>query len=72
MVYGGPMLAVIIWWFVDAHKWFKGPKVNISHLMLGREGNVVEGAPVGGDKGADTEGEGEGSLGKDREEGKAL
>jgi hypothetical protein len=23
------MLFVIIWFFVDAHKWFKGPKINI-------------------------------------------
>ena len=27
LVYGGPMLFVVIYWFVDAHKWFKGPKV---------------------------------------------
>ena len=27
LVYGGPMLIVVIYWFVDAHKWFKGPKV---------------------------------------------
>ena len=40
------MLLVTIWWFVSAKKWFKGPKVNIEHLMLGREGNVVEGAPT--------------------------
>ncbi|ORY05675.1 amino acid permease-domain-containing protein [Clohesyomyces aquaticus] len=43
LVYGAPMLGVIIWWFVSAHKWFKGPKVNIEHMMLGREGNLVEG-----------------------------
>ncbi|KAK0510986.1 hypothetical protein JMJ35_006538 [Cladonia borealis] len=43
LVYGGPMLIVVIYWFVDAHKWFKGPKVNIEHQMLGRPGNVVEG-----------------------------
>lgn len=24
------MLLVIIWFFVDAHKWFKGPKININ------------------------------------------
>lgn len=43
LVYGGPMLAVTVWWFISARKWFKGPKVNIEHMMLGREGNVVEG-----------------------------
>ncbi|KLJ07459.1 hypothetical protein EMPG_17067 [Blastomyces silverae] len=31
IAYGGPMFLVTIWWFVDAHKWFKGPKVNIEH-----------------------------------------
>ena len=34
LVYGGPMLGVIIWWIVDARKWFKGPKVNIEHHMF--------------------------------------
>ncbi|KAL9130292.1 MAG: hypothetical protein Q9175_007061 [Cornicularia normoerica] len=43
LVYGGLMTMIIIWWFVSAHKWFKGPKVNIEHQMLGREGNIVEG-----------------------------
>ena len=36
---------VMVWWVVDARKWFKGPKVNVDHLMLGREGNLVEGTP---------------------------
>jgi hypothetical protein len=43
LVYGGPMFAVTIWWFVSARKWFHGPKVNIEHMMLGREGNVIQG-----------------------------
>ncbi|KKY26468.1 putative amino acid permease [Phaeomoniella chlamydospora] len=43
LVWGGPMLGVLIWWVVDARKWFKGPKVNIQHQMLGRPGNVIEG-----------------------------
>ena len=55
LVYGGPMLAAIIWWIVDARKWFKGPKVNIEHLMIGRkvedigqvEGHVIEGEKGG-------------------------
>ena len=29
LVYGAPMLGVIIWWVVDARKWFKGPKVGL-------------------------------------------
>jgi hypothetical protein len=47
LVYGGPMLLVTVWWFVSAHRWFKGPKVNVEHLMLGREESVVEGVRVG-------------------------
>ncbi|KAF2132907.1 amino acid transporter [Dothidotthia symphoricarpi CBS 119687] len=43
VVYGGPMTLIMIWWVVSARKWFKGPKVNIDHMMLGREGNVVMG-----------------------------
>jgi len=43
VVYGGPMLLVIIWWFVSAHKWFKGPVINVEHHMLGREENVLDG-----------------------------
>lgn len=68
LVYGAPMLMATIWWFVDARNWFKGPKVNIEHMMLGREVDVVEGMPVG--KGADSEREygaelaGTGSLDK--------
>lgn len=23
------MILIVIWFFVDAHKWFKGPKINI-------------------------------------------
>ena len=42
LVYGGPMLGSLLWWVVSARKWFKGPKVNIEHMMLGREGNVVD------------------------------
>ena len=32
LVWGAPMLMVTIWWFVDAHKWFKGPKVSRDFL----------------------------------------
>lgn len=34
VVYGVPMLFVIIWWIFDAHKWFKGPKVIVSNFRL--------------------------------------
>jgi hypothetical protein len=36
------MFIVTVWWFVSAHKWFKGPKVNVEHMMLG-QGDVLEG-----------------------------
>lgn len=48
--------AILIWWFVSARKWFKGPKVNLEHLMLGREdqaaglGDVIEGKEDFGDR----------------------
>ncbi|EEA21005.1 GABA/polyamine transporter [Talaromyces marneffei ATCC 18224] len=35
LVYGAPMLAVSIWWVIDAKKWFKGPKVNVEHSLYG-------------------------------------
>jgi len=43
VVYGGPMIMVTIWWFISAHKWFKGPKINVEHHMLGRDEGIVEG-----------------------------
>jgi len=52
LVYGGPMTVVIIWWFVSARHWFKGPVVNVEHQMLGREGNVLEGQ----DRSSDSDG----------------
>jgi hypothetical protein len=51
VVYGGPMVMVMVWWAVSARKWFKGPKVNVQHLMLERvDGDdVLEGQDVGGE-----------------------
>ncbi|KAK6000026.1 hypothetical protein QM012_004014 [Aureobasidium pullulans] len=51
VVYGGPMVMVLIWWVVSARKWFKGPKVNVQHMMLGRDvdgADVLMGQEVGG------------------------
>jgi hypothetical protein len=28
VVYGGPMLIAVLWYAIDARKWFKGPKVS--------------------------------------------
>lgn len=46
VVYGGPMLLVCIWWAISARKWFKGPKVNVAHMMLGDEQQILEGLNV--------------------------
>ncbi|BCS18183.1 amino acid permease [Aspergillus puulaauensis] len=43
LVWGGPMLAVSIWWIVDAHKWFKGPKVNVEHAIHGNVIDIIDG-----------------------------
>lgn len=48
------MLFAMIWYAVSAHKWFKGPKVNIEHTMIGREGNVLEGKAGPGDGSSDS------------------
>ncbi|KAI0968885.1 amino acid permease-domain-containing protein [Xylaria arbuscula] len=52
LVYGAPMLFVIIWFFVDAHKWFKGPKINVEHHM---DSMAIEGLPISQNKIADIE-----------------
>ncbi|RHZ70677.1 hypothetical protein CDV55_108485 [Aspergillus turcosus] len=46
LVWGAPMLAVTIWWVVDARKWFKGPKINVEHVMHGVEAIVDVGVEV--------------------------
>ena len=47
VVYFGPMFLVMVWWVISARKWFKGPKVNVQHMMLGRQGNVIDGEGKG-------------------------
>jgi amino acid transporter len=42
LVYSAPMFFIVGWYFIDAHKWFKGPRINIevgdshSRPLLGR------------------------------------
>jgi hypothetical protein len=68
LVYGGPMLLVTIWWFVSARKWFKGPKVNVEHLMLGRGGNVLVGkAEAEAEAEVEAERDGRGNMGRGRD-----
>ncbi|KAH8734362.1 amino acid/polyamine transporter I [Ilyonectria robusta] len=45
VVFGVPMILIVIWFFVDAHKWFKGPKINIKHHMIGQD-PMTEGVEV--------------------------
>lgn len=58
VVYGGPMVLIMIWWMVSARKWFKGPKVNIDHVMHGGklqedDAQVLEGKAPSSDGGSD-------------------
>lgn len=50
LVYGGVMLLAMSWYAFDARKWFKGPKINVEHLMGARvlvgEGSGSEGMEV--------------------------
>ncbi|VUC31632.1 unnamed protein product [Clonostachys rosea] len=52
LVYGAPMLFLILWFFIDAHKWFKGPVVNIEHHMINQEAGILPAVtgidPLGG------------------------
>lgn len=49
------MLLSVFWFVVDAHKWFKGPKVNIEHMMASNpdDKQVIEGQE-GSDSGSGT------------------
>ncbi|KAI5954813.1 hypothetical protein KGF57_003837 [Candida theae] len=48
LVYFGPMLLVTIWYFVDAHKWYKGPKSNIDEADIVYDADAIEdGSEVG-------------------------
>ncbi|CAH0055582.1 unnamed protein product [Clonostachys solani] len=41
LVYGAPMLFLVLWFFIDAHKWFKGPVVNIEHHMMNQDSGIL-------------------------------
>jgi len=30
VVYGGPMILAMLWFAIDARKWFKGPRVHLT------------------------------------------
>jgi hypothetical protein len=33
LIYGGTMTLSLLWYAIDARKWFKGPKINVEHLI---------------------------------------
>lgn len=46
LIYGGTMSLAMLWYAVDARKWFKGPKINVEHLIHtqaidGKEGDTT-------------------------------
>jgi len=47
LVYGGTMTLALTWYAVDARKWFKGPKINVEHLI---HGQAAEGEATSGDE----------------------
>lgn len=56
LVWGVPMIGAILWFVIDAHKWFKGPKVNIAHAMIGDAANIIDAKDgSGSDSGSNTE-----------------
>lgn len=47
LIYFGTMLLSLIYYAVDARKWFKGPRVNVEHLI---HGEMVETGDSGSDQ----------------------
>ncbi len=43
LVYGAPMLLALLWYAVDARKWYQGPKVNAKHAMIGQVVTGIKG-----------------------------
>jgi hypothetical protein len=44
LIYGGVMLLALLWYAIDARHWFKGPKINVEHLIhFKAEGQEAEG-----------------------------
>jgi hypothetical protein len=40
VVYGGTMLIVLVWYAIDARKWFKGPKVESAFILIKQQVNI--------------------------------
>jgi len=52
LIYGGVMFLALLWYAVDGRKWFKGPKINVEHLIHTKVIEGQEGA-AGSDNGSD-------------------
>ncbi|KAK4556951.1 hypothetical protein LTR86_005932 [Recurvomyces mirabilis] len=37
LIYGGVMLFALLWYAIDARKWFKGPRINVEHVIHGKD-----------------------------------
>ncbi|KAK5115338.1 hypothetical protein LTR62_001538 [Meristemomyces frigidus] len=37
LIYGGVMMLALLWYAIDARKWFKGPKINVEHMIYGQD-----------------------------------
>lgn len=37
LIYGGVMSFALLWYAIDARKWFKGPKINVEHVIHGQD-----------------------------------
>lgn len=37
------MLLSLLWYAIDARKWFRGPKINVEHMIYRTDPEVVEG-----------------------------
>jgi hypothetical protein len=57
LIYGGVMLLALLWYAVDARHWFKGPKINVEHLIHIKvaEGQEAESRDRGRDRDRDSD-----------------
>ncbi|KAG9231779.1 amino acid transporter-like protein [Amylocarpus encephaloides] len=39
LIYGGSMFLALLWYAVDARRWFKGPRINVEHMLHSRDVN---------------------------------
>ncbi|KAI9646362.1 hypothetical protein NHQ30_004352 [Ciborinia camelliae] len=57
LIYGGVMCLALGWYAVSARTWFRGPKINVEHLIHGDGAGVGTGVGVGVESGSGVRGE---------------